>query len=47
MSRTTSDPGPLAAWPEEPENGSDGNGNGSSKRPACASTASTKSFFTT
>jgi ABC-2 type transport system permease protein len=32
MSRTTSDPGPLAAWPEEPENGADGNGNGSSKR---------------
>ena len=32
MSHTTSDTGPLAAWPEEPENGADGNGNGSSKR---------------
>ena len=32
MSRSTSDPGPLAAWPEEPEDGTNGQGNGSSKR---------------
>ena len=32
MSRATSDPGSLEAWPEEPENGANGQGNGSSKR---------------
>jgi ABC-2 type transport system permease protein len=32
MSRSTSDPGSLEAWPEEPENGANGQGNASSKR---------------